>query len=93
MSKLIIQSLIFAFFAFSSIAFSGDRFEVVEIDDYADNYYTINLAIGTPPQAFTVKLDTLFSQLLIEQVGCAVDPPFDPTSTYGPTTKRQFDPT
>ncbi|KAI6189510.1 Eukaryotic aspartyl protease [Aphelenchoides bicaudatus] len=70
----------------------ASQFEVVEIDDYLDNYYAINLTIGNPPQVFTVKLDTAFSQLLLEQVGCAVDPPFDPTSTYGPTTKRQFDP-
>ncbi|KAI6237662.1 Eukaryotic aspartyl protease [Aphelenchoides besseyi] len=66
----------------------------LEIDDYGDVVYTVNISIGTPPQPFTLKLDTGFAQLIVEELGCAVNPPINPYApTLPPVHKRQFDPT
>ncbi|KAH7699372.1 aspartic protease, partial [Aphelenchoides avenae] len=38
--------------------------------DYFDDYYLVNITLGTPPQTFTVQADTGSSNLWVLGVGC-----------------------
>ncbi|EFP13377.1 hypothetical protein CRE_11371 [Caenorhabditis remanei] len=38
--------------------------------DYSDDYYRVKMELGTPPQAFTVSLDTASSFLWVLDVNC-----------------------